>query len=318
VRYGTQRTVRCVGEVVPLSEVNVGVTVMIVAPAKDDTRVPIGTGFVTAVALPIPGKGFGYVVTAAHIARFAPSTFVRVTLASGGILDVAVPQWSFHDDGETDVAVAPMTLDRSVIRYVPTVIDHDVDPSRPPPRLGETVYFVGLLANIQAMHPANVPMVRSGTLGRLYQEGVRIRWPDGTIHTMVAHLIDSRAHRGFSGSPCYVQLEPRGRTDITNNWDTYLLGLVTGHLDEIGFDQSVMNTGVALVTPVEEIWHVLMREELVANRQRQIDEYEANTPEPTSATADSIGSGLVETAELMGKLLQVPKEEADDIHRGHP
>ena len=295
----------------PLSETNVGVTVMVVAPKPDGTRVPIGTGFVTAVSSPIPGKGFGYVVTAAHVVRFAPTTFVRVTLVSGGIVDIPIPQWIFHDDGETDVAVSPISLNRSIIRHVPTVIDSYIDPSRPQPRLGESVYFVGLLSSIQAMHPDNVPMVRSGTLGRLYQESVAIKWPDGTIHSMVAHLVDSRAHRGFSGSPCYVQLEPRGRTDMTNNWDTYLLGLITGHLDEMGVDQQTRNTGVALVTPVEEIWHVLVQEKLVTLRQQQIDQFEAQISEPQPAIADSIESGLEETADLMGKLLQVPKDEVE-------
>ena len=263
----------------PLSETNVGATVMVVAPTPDGTRVPIGTGFVTAIESPIPGKGFGYVVTAAHVVRSAPTTFVRVTLVEGGIVDTPVPRWIFHDDDETDVAVWPMSLDRSIIQHVPPVINPDIDPSRPRPRLGESVYFVGLLGSIKAMHPDNVPMVRSGTLGRLYQEGVVIRWPDDTVHTMIAHLIDSRAHQGFSGSPCYVQLEPRGRTDMANNGDTYLLGLITGHLDEMGVDQRIRNTGVALVTPVEEIWHVLMQGELVTHRQRQIDEHEAQLSE---------------------------------------
>jgi len=115
------------------------------------------------------------------------------------------------------------------------------------------------LANVTAMHTENVPIVRSGTLGRLHQTGVRILWPDRTTHSITAHLIDCRSHQGFSGSPCYVQLEPRGRTDV-REWDTYLLGLITGHLDELGAEQRVQNSGVGLVTTVEAICQVLMQE----------------------------------------------------------
>jgi hypothetical protein len=284
LRYGRERedqsqSQACVGEPVPLSATNVDATVMIVAPGKDGRNIPVGTGFVVATQGPTSAKGFGYVVTAAHVVRFATSSYVRLSLRGGQVSDWSVPEWTFHDDGETDIAVAPISLDQRKVRHRPTHIEPDIDENRPLPRLGEVVYFVGLLANIESMHPENVPMVRSGTLGRLYQEGVEIKWPDQTVHSMTAHLIDCRSHSGFSGSPCYVQLEPRGRTDL-RGWDTYLLGLITGHLDEIGVDQRVNNTGIGLVTPVEDIWHVLMQEELVEHREQQIARYQLSLSEP--------------------------------------
>jgi hypothetical protein len=305
---------------VPISETNVDAAVMIVAPAPGGENAPIGTGFVVAVEghHPIPGKAFGYVVTAAHVVRFVASSYVRVSLQGGGVQDLPVPRWTFHDDGETDVAVAPISINRQVLRHLPTPIEPDLEPSRPKPRLGDAVFFVGLLANIKAMHAENVPMVRSGALGRLYQEGVRIKWPDQTIHSITAHLIDCRSHQGFSGSVCYVQLEPRGRTDV--QYDTYLLGLITGHLDELGADQRVHNSGVGLVTPVEDIWHVLTQEELVKHREQQIAQYRHDHPEPLEeATVDGVPAGdLGEASEferfedLTGALLRVPKKELDD------
>jgi hypothetical protein len=111
---------------------------------------------------------------------------------------------------------APYISIKPRFRYKIIVIDSDLDPNRHQPRLGDVVYFVGLLANIKSMHVENVPMVRSGTLGRMFQRDVRIKWPDATIHSMVFHLIDCHSHQGFSGSPCYVQPEPRGRDDITS------------------------------------------------------------------------------------------------------
>src|ERR1039458_1003282 len=315
--YPRRRTIYCAGEVVPLSETNVDAAVMIVAPGKGGDRLPIGTGFVVAVGSPIEGKGFGYVVTAARVVRFVASSFVRLSLHSGQMQDLPVPKWTFHDDDETDVAVVPISLNREVHRHLPTLVEPDVAEDRPRPRLGEVVYFVGLLANVKAMHSENVPMVRSGTLGRLYQEGVQIRWPDDTIHSMVAHLIDCRSHQGFSGSPCYVQLEPRGRTDV-HDWDTYLLGLITGHLDELGVDLAVQNSGVALVTPVEDIWHVLMQEDLVKHREQQIEQHEHEHPRATPAITDAT-LGLIgrSTTDSMDELLEAPKDEANEVRGGH-
>jgi hypothetical protein len=229
------------------------------------------------------------VVTAGHVVRFSPFTAVRLSRTEGSVDDWPVPGWIFHDDGETDVAVAPILLDKGRYRFNVMEMELEVDEGRPRPRLGETIYFVGLLANVKSMHHQNVPMVRSGTLGRLYQDDVLVRWPDKSIHSIAAHLIDCRSHQGFSGSPCYVQLEPRGRSDMgATGADTYLLGLITGHLDELGADRSITNSGVGIVTPVEDIWHVLMQRELVEHREGQDEQFWRDHPEVIPAVMDAV------------------------------
>jgi hypothetical protein len=272
----------------PLSESNVEVVVMVVSPNPAGENVPIGTAFFVTVRGPAPNYGFGYVVTAAHVVRSSPQSFVRMSLIHGSTEDIPIAEWTFHDDSETDVALAPIFLDQARYRFTAIAIESDVVESRPKPRLGETVYFIGLLSNIKSMHSENVPMVRSGTLGRLFQEDVKIKWPDQSIHTMTAHLIDCRSHQGFSGSPCYIQLEPRGRLDVAPTQDTFLLGLISGHLDELGVDQSIRNSGVGIVTPVEDIWHVLLQDEHVQQRRTQSDQYRLHHPEVlVTPTVDS-------------------------------
>jgi len=61
--------------------------------------------------------------------------------------------------------------------------------------------------------------------------------------------------------------------------DTFLLGLISGHLDELGVDQSIRNSGVGIVTPVEDIWHVLLQDEHVQHRRTQSDLYRLDHPE---------------------------------------
>jgi hypothetical protein len=273
-------------------------SVMIVAPDWAGDCQPIGTGFLVAIPGPGPGTAYEYVVTAAHVLRQNSNILVRVARLDGSVIDLPASGWVFHEDGETDVAVSSIRLDQGVHRFmmVPLVMFMDEHPVEL--HLGDVVYFIGLLAPITSMHNQNVPMVRSGTLGRLYQDDVRVQWPDGSRHTMTAHLIDCRSHSGFSGSPCYVQFDPRGRGG-PDRQDTFLLGLITGHLDEMGVGPHHINSGVALVTPVEDIRYVLMQKELVEQRELWASQWRRDHPEPLPAVIDFVPAGLAtsETAD---------------------
>ena len=65
--------------------------------------------------------------------------------------------------------------------------------------LGDTVFFIGLLRNLAPMAEAGVPMVRSGTVGRMWQQRIPAR--TGLTHAeLTGHLIDCRAYQGMSGA----------------------------------------------------------------------------------------------------------------------
>jgi hypothetical protein len=280
MRYPRSHRLYYVGEQVPIPELVAQASVMIIAEDRQGRHVPIGTGFLVAMPGPAPETASEYLVTAAHVVRFCPKTFVRISLHNADPIDLPIPKWIFHDDDETDVAVSPIRLDQGFHNFKMIPIEMFLDELSPELHLGDDVYFVGLLNNIKSMHGQNVPMVRSGALGRLYQDEVLIKWPDLTVHSMTAHLVDCRSHSGFSGSPCYVQFPSRGRVNAVAGQDTYLLGLITGHLDELGVDKSVKNTGVGLVTPVEDIRHVLMQEAFVKDRQVHEEMYRQSHPDP--------------------------------------
>jgi hypothetical protein len=46
-------------------------------------------------------------------------SYVRLSRVNGGIDDVEIPSWTFHDDGLRDIAVAPITLEAAVHRHSP-------------------------------------------------------------------------------------------------------------------------------------------------------------------------------------------------------
>ena len=152
-----------------------------------------------------------YVVTAAHVVEGSNPTFVQIPDMDGYINMEDVPEWVVH--GKHDVAVAPIDID-STDDVVFTGLSQFVDEPDAlggqwgPIELGDPVYFLGLLGKIEAMTGANIPIVRTGFLGALWQEGVPVkRTPYDEVKLITAHLIDCRSFASFSGSPCYLQKE---------------------------------------------------------------------------------------------------------------
>jgi hypothetical protein len=100
----------------------------------------------------------------------------------------------------------------------------------------------------------------------------------------------------------------------------HLLGLMHGHykvdvkkLDAEELKDEAINMGIAIVLPAERIFDILNGPELTAIRE-QADQRAQQEHLPTMDAAEVV---TYPTADLMGKLLQVPKDEADEVHRSH-
>ncbi|MBK5229120.1 MAG: hypothetical protein JJE05_11505 [Actinobacteria bacterium] len=132
---------------------------------------PVGTGFIVGYpSLSDPTRSTVYVVTSAHGLCSDGKWWIRVKAADGGTQDIDVAEWFFHPTEDVAVTSVPLPVD-APWRKIDLAVFYDKwtnDNARP--NLGDTVYFIGLLAHLPAMAEANIPMVRSGTLGRLYQE----------------------------------------------------------------------------------------------------------------------------------------------------
>jgi len=153
-----------------------------------------------------------FMLTAAH--NLVPHNAVktRIRTHDGSTLYEWDPgPWFFPDlDGGLDLAINcfdPASSEDLLFTAIP-IDEQGMDVMGAHPKLGTTVYFAGLLAPVERMGEAGIPMVRSGSLGALYQPGVAY---DESWGPMTAHLIDTRSWGGFSGSPCWWQMTIRAQ-----------------------------------------------------------------------------------------------------------
>jgi hypothetical protein len=253
-------------------------SVVLVTALREGVRKPIGTAFIVAVATDV--QTHRYFVTARHVVRDTDDVSVRIGRPDNGVRDLAVAkeEWKHHLSADVSVALC---RDFMVQFIHPEISINNVipEPENKTVMLGGDVYFIGLLRNVPMMAEQNVPMVRSGTIGRLNQHEIRMRH-QGTIYTVTGHLIDCRAYQGMSGAPCFYQsLLVRAADNvqtgepITLRTETYLLGLISAHFDDrlqdraSGADAVLSHTGVGVVTPARFIRELLLDDpELVADR----------------------------------------------------
>jgi len=193
----------------PLNDKYPRAVTFVIRPVQRNSRPrrlePVGTGFVVRVPTR-DGSLFDYVVTASHVVDGATESYVRIATVDGKYRDEPVDEWVHHDNADVAAAKLHRRDDMDVL-WVPAAGLSWPGSRRLSPDLGDRVYFLGLLALPAArdMAERNVSMVRSGTVGALYQNDIPHKWPDGTTRRFEAHLVDCRSFGGFSGSPCFFQ-----------------------------------------------------------------------------------------------------------------
>jgi hypothetical protein len=243
-----------------------------------------GTGFLVGLRFEADqAQGHVYVATAAHVVRPLIGSSVRLRRKGDGTEDREVDEWIFHPTD--DIAIARMPQPYEPYDFLAV---EDKDFVGPPaehqwqPQPGDDVYFVGLLAQIPAMGAQNLPMVRTGSIGTLYQDDIPMRLGGDTLIRVQGHLIDCRSFGGFSGSPCFVRyISAQGQTENLGLrypiQSTLLLGMVGGHFDlkasvalpdqEDKLDIPVA-AGVGVLYPAESIREMLDEEPFAGERAR--------------------------------------------------
>ncbi len=274
--------------VVPVDQRYVKMVVPIIGTPGDDpaSRSLRATGFLVAVTAGSEEHTlqFAYVVTAAHVVRSGHDFAVRVRTADGAGAEQPIEEWFFHPS--EDVAVAPFRYQSSYdVSIFPKELFYDRGDIYASPLLGDFVYFIGLLSGVDELERRGALMVRSGTVGALYQDHVPVQIGPQSVVQVTAHLIDCRAYKGFSGSPCFAQFTRWGREKTPRlglalpDEFTLLLGVVAGHFDQetdvraAAYDDAgkvSVNTGVGIVTPVEHIIETLDLDELVSMRDAEV------------------------------------------------
>lgn len=172
--------------------------------------------------------------------------------------------------------------------------------------IGHEVAFLGLFIQ-HAGRGRNLPIARFGSISRMPFEPITVKRREGQQEQIVGYLAECRSWGGHSGSPVFwsspdaVQVievphpqKPDQLVPVSHQTPLYaLLGLVSAHYD-IGtrareYEDIVtdVNAGIAVVTPSVDIYDLLMREDVVKDRERRMEDDKLEIP---SATYDLAGS----------------------------
>ena len=262
------------------------------------------------------------------------NTWVRVNTKDGGALDIEVTEeWQFPDDPACDIAAIPFwPPEGSDLFPIPTewfateeiVKEKGIG-------IGDDAFVVGLFSQ-RVGRDRNEPIMRSGNLAAMPGEPFHDSRSGGSYH---AYLMEVRSIGGLSGSPVVVALNRYTRLDVfdesvkpfdpDDTWTFYLLGLIRGHWERTveadfqqtdlhGDERQTLNTGIAIVTPIEPVLRLLEGEQFVAQRAGVDELYETGRLvedfKTGKLTAESPAFERFE--ELASKLLRVPKSELDD------
>src|SRR5437867_688399 len=213
-----------------------------------------------------------YAVTAAHVIKSLKgkrAVDIRFNRREKGTRRVVtnISDWDTHPS--TDVAVLPRIELPEDVDCVPfplrvAVNDNVLRENSAGP--GEDVFISGLFTQRPGEF-RNTPIIRIGSLAALPGEPIQTPY-DGT---WPAYLIEARSTPAMSGCPVFLSLTgirhiqqglhaeaaPVGRTVISTA--SHLLGVGHGHYNDIRRNSpkrmiEKINTGIALVVPVERIF----------------------------------------------------------------
>jgi hypothetical protein len=257
-----------------------------------ESREPVGTAFIVGIpaapplhAEPSPlreneGWFVHYLVTARHmvtLSRKYGSLFARIHLEDGTAPFIELPTNSWHEHATTEVAASllrvPIPLDQTTIPIEAFELDAKV--AEHVISLGDEVFFMGLFSE----HPGagrNQPIVRFGNIALMPGEKVLVDTGD-SMARIRAYLIEARSSGGHSGSPAFIYFPPDrfgNSITVSATLPIFFLGLVQGHYDvesetkllgDVG--KVKVNAGIATVVPAQEIYDLLMSDEVIAERK---------------------------------------------------
>jgi hypothetical protein len=197
--------------------------------------------------------------------------------------------WWYHDDEVNDVAVtrfnAPqlyltMAFERTSLAVQEAIERENIG-------IGDELVVVGLFSS-HAGKDINIPIVRSGIIASMDFEQVQ---DVNTGELFDAYLAEVRSIGGLSGSPVWVIKHPGDFGTVGSQRKLFLLGCVRGHWrkdeewisDFSGSEVDSINTGIAMVTPIQKAVEIIDSEELSRER-REEDRFRAGR-QPSSGTS---------------------------------
>jgi hypothetical protein len=190
-------------------------------------------------------------------------------------------EWLFHDDPSNDVAVHPFMAPNEQYMFVSATKESwataDVI-AQEKIGIGDDLIIAGLFA-AQVGRDMNRPIVRTGNIAAMPDEP--LRHTESGLY-FEGYLAEVRSVGGLSGSPVWFVITPArvmpGSTIPERRLHFYLLGLVRGHwkkdgewlADFAGEETDVLNTGIAIVTPIQKAIDIIESDGEI-DRRGQVD-----------------------------------------------
>ena len=248
-----------------------------------------GTAFFIRIA--VETSVFDYLVTARHCVERAASRgsrlSCRVNTDEGSTRAIPLPEkdeWTLSETA--DIAVVRFEdhhdLQISLIPGVMFLTDDQI--IKEGIGIGDELFLMGLFTQRQGTL-RNIPIIRSGIIAAMPEEPI---FNESTGQTYNAYLIEARSIGGLSGSPVFmaypkrgIQMHPPPRGFNFMTHEMVLLGVVRGHWDLkskasssdfLGDEDSRLNMGIAIVTPIEELTQLLKTERLILERRQKLQD----------------------------------------------
>jgi hypothetical protein len=242
---------------------------------------PAGTGFFISIrSATREGISHSYLVTARHCIESAKpygtlyARMNRIDSAEADLVELE-PTWTYHDDETNEVAVlhfAPAGF-RIMAANHESLVTSDVI-ERESIGIGDELIVVGLFTSYYG-RTANRPIVRAGIIAAMPNEPIE---DPASGLPFDAYLAEVRSIGGLSGSPVWLVINPARfhQGKLERRLHFYLLGLIRGHwtkeevwLSDSGeAERDSLNTGIAMVTPIQKALDIIDSEDSVKERRR--------------------------------------------------
>lgn len=298
-------------------------------------RVPEATAFF--ISIPDEkdsAQNWYYAVTARYVIQDSSSEdlYLRINMTSGKFEDILTKKEDWYNHDDADVAIIPLeSLEDLLISVIPTVsfIHADFRYKGPPLSdefvqkvggvpvgVGDEIYYLGMFVQ-HLGEERNLPVARFGSISRMPKEIITLpRWGGTGSFETEAYLAESHAWAGHTGSPVFWTFPAARKTKTLSGMLAEighlsgLLGLVSGHFnnpegaitqgDSLDKIMTKLNAGMAIITPAEAIRQLLLREDLVSEREERRSTAEENDQPPLTldAYADSLPSEGVTSEEF--------------------
>jgi hypothetical protein len=232
----------------------------------DDTFRLLGTGLIANYG---NSHAKSYLITAKHIIngiknKLLETVYLRLNLKNGTSewYPTDIKDWVLHEDFAVDVAILQIKYSKEWDHLAYRLKEDTVFSPKVRNTLqidiGDELFIVGLFRHHHGKNK-NIPIIRVGNICSLLEEKIQTEH-----HLMDGYLIEARSTGGLSGSPVFLHISTERAVRYMNvnagsEPHFFLLGIIYGHYDDPDSYGKNVNTGIAIVTPVDKIMNLFLK-----------------------------------------------------------